>query len=1420
MMHDVHTAHQQSLTTVVPHTQVANAPAETATLHYQPHEYHRLSAAAEHANQDRMILPEVVADLEQELGIKFDIDLCADKNGVNSLCARFCCAAPDRSLFVTPLVNETCWMNPPFVALRPFVSYYLQQKEQAPELSACILVPDRQQDMHVHQMVQHLQLVRHFPPRTTLFSTPTPTGRRIMPPCPFGVKIYYDPPAQQPQTGQPAATPEHTPPQGKLSMLFRGLVDGFPAHILLDSGATHSFIDCSLVQELDLQLEPVQGTVTAASGHASPIQGCCHTSIQFKGHHSTASLLACTLTGQFRLVLGDDWLSANGAHLNFAKGQCTLQTDGCRTTMHCKPADSVDPAPNTTLLSATQLKAAARHGADIYLVHLHHTSPEAPAVAQLNAHQVDAFGQAALDQTALQQLLDEYTDVFPEELPQLETGRRNIPHTIPLEPGAKPPCRPMYRLSQPEMQELRKQLKELLDKGYIEPSTSPFGAPILFVKKKDGSMRMCIDYRALNKVTIKNKYPLPRIDDLLDSLSGSTCFSSLDLKSGYWQLEIAAEDKHKSAFRTPFGHYQFKCLSMGLTNAPSTYQNVMNDIFREYLNDFVLVYLDDILVYSRTPEEHLHHIQLVLQKLRDERLYASRKKCDFGKTHLEFVGHIIGADGVRVDPKKTAVVDQWPKPADISNLRSFLGLANYFRKFIKNYSTMVAPLTSLTKKNRQITDWDDHCDKAFQAVKDSLTNAPVLASPDFNDRDAFQVHTDASIEGLGAALLQHGRPVAYMSRKLNAAERNYTTTEQECLAVIEALREWRCYLEGAEFNVYTDHQPLTYMDSKDSLSRRQVRWAEELQRYNFKWNYKKGATNVADPLSRLPTMHPFMAATTRSQNINTATKPKPEQTHAQKPLAQAKADGKERPATTKASAKGKPAKPPAAKGTDQDDTVTMTPLLQRIMAAYARDPWYQDPANTARLTHKAGLWWQNGKLMVPADRNIISDILREAHDAPYSGHLGVGKTLHNVKRYYQWPNLHTEVKQYVLTCDSCQRMKSSNQKPAGAYIPLPVPSRNWESISMDLVTDLPTTPNGNDSVIVFVDRLSKMVHIAPCTKSVTATQLAAIYLREVARLHGFQKSFIMDRDTRFTSQFFLDISKMWGTKLGMSTAFHPQTDGQTERMNRTLEDALRHYVSPTQTDWDTYLSPLEFAINNAVQESTKETPFVLNCGQHPLTPLTLDLPVRSAAAQDLASDIQRLGELARRAIQAAQDRTKDREDTKRRFLAFNAGDLVLLNTKNFNFKTTGCRKLTPRWCGPFAVLQAVGLVAYRLELPPNLKLHNVFHVNLLKRYHQDSRANLPPPPELVGEDLEYDVQEILQHRRVRQGTKTVTQFLVQWLGYPPEHNTWEPQDNLDNCPDILAAYWARQGATSAQATPAKRKASSTAAKANNKRRKR
>ena len=348
----------------------------------------------------------------------------------------------------------------------------------------------------------------------------------------------------------------------------------------------------------------------------------------------------------------------------------------------------------------------------------------------------------------------------------------------------------------------------MLDKGFIRPSSSPWGAPVLFVKKKDGTMRMCIDYRQLNKVTIKNRYPLPRIDDLFDQLQGASHFSKIDLRSGYHQLKIRREDIPKTAFMTRYGHYEFLILPFGLTNAPAAFMDLMNRVFKQYLDKFVVVFVDDILIYLKSHVEHGEHLRIVLQTLRTHQLYAKLSKCEFWLNSVSFLGHVISKEGVRVDPKKVEAVSNWPRPTNVIEIRSFLGMAGYYRRFVKDFSRISAPLTRLIRKQVKF-EWDDTCEQSFQKLKDCLTTAPVLALP--TDQGGMTVYCDASRVGLGCVLMQNGKVIAYASRQLRRHELNYPTHDLEMAAVIFALKIWRHYLYGEKCEIYTDHKSLQYI---------------------------------------------------------------------------------------------------------------------------------------------------------------------------------------------------------------------------------------------------------------------------------------------------------------------------------------------------------------------------------------------------------------------------------------------------------------------------------------------------------------------------------------------------------------------------------------------------------------------------------
>ncbi|GJT07290.1 putative reverse transcriptase domain-containing protein [Tanacetum coccineum] len=444
-------------------------------------------------------------------------------------------------------------------------------------------------------------------------------------------------------------------------------------------------------------------------------------------------------------------------------------------------------------------------------------------------------------------VIRDFPEVFPDDLPGLPPPRQ-VEFKIELVPGAAPVARAPYRLAPSELKELADQLQELSEKGFIRPSSSPWGAPVLFVKKKDGSFRMCIDYRELNKLTVKNRYPLPRIDDLFDQLQGSSVYSKIDLRSGYHQLRIREEDIPITAFRTRYGHYEFQVMPFGLTNAPAVFMDLMNRVCKPYLDKFVIVFIDDILIYSNNKEEHERHLKIILELLKNEQLYAKFSKCDFWLESVQFLGHVIDNKGVHVDPAKVEAIRNWSAPTTPKEVRQFLGLAGYYRRFIEGFSLISKPLTKLTEKNKKY-EWGTDEDEAFQTLKQKLCSAPILALPEGTEN--FVVYCDASHKGFGAVLMQREKVIAYASRQLKKHEENYTTHDLELGAVVFALRLWRHYLYGTKCTVYTDHKSLQYILDQKELNMRQRRWIELLSDYDCEIRYHPGKANVvADALSR------------------------------------------------------------------------------------------------------------------------------------------------------------------------------------------------------------------------------------------------------------------------------------------------------------------------------------------------------------------------------------------------------------------------------------------------------------------------------------------------------------------------------------------------------------------------------------------
>ncbi|RVX08770.1 Transposon Tf2-2 polyprotein [Vitis vinifera] len=817
----------------------------------------------------------------------------------------------------------------------------------------------------------------------------------------------------------------------------------------------------------------------------------------------------------------------------------------------------------------------------------------------------------------------EYPDVFPEDLPGLPP-EREVEFTIDLVPGTGPMSKAPYRMAPVELKELKVQLQELLDKGFIRPSVSPWGAPVLFVKKKDGSMRLCIDYRELNKVTVRNKYPLPRIDDLFDQLQGACVFSKIDLRSGYHQLRVRGEDVPKTAFRTRYGHYEFLVMPFGLTNAPAAFMDLMNRVFKPYLDQFVVVFIDDILVYSRSREEHEGHLSIVLQTLRDKQLYAKLKKCEFWLDRISFLGHVVSNDGISVDPGKVDAVANWRRPSTVTEIRSFLGLAGYYRRFIEGFSKIALPLTKLTQKGVKF-EWSDDCECSFQELKNRLVSAPILTIP-----SAWRV-------------------VAYASRQLKPYERNYPTHDLELAAVVFALKIGDIF------------------------------FLVKLVRYSQIIRYHPGKANVvADALSRKSV---GSLAAIRGCQRQLLEELRSLQVHFR--------------------VMGLGAL--VANFRVQPDLVGRIKTLQK---------------NDSRLVQ------------------VMEEVKRGRGTKMYK----------DLRQNYWWSGMKRDIAQFVAQCLVCQQVKAEHQRPAGSLQPLAIPEWKWEHITMDFVIGLPRTLGGNNAIWVIVDRLTKSAHFLPMKVNFSLDRLASLYVKEIVRMHGVPVSIVSDRDPRFTSRFWHSLQKALGTKLSFSTAFHPQTDGQSERVIQVLEDLLRACILDLQGNWDDHLPLVEFAYNNSFQASIGMAPFEA-------------------------------------LLKAAQSRHKSYADQRRRDLEFEVGDHVFLKVSPMKSVMRFGRKgkLSPRFVGPFEILERVGTLAYKVALPPSLsKVHNVFHVSTLRKYIYDPSHVVELEPIQIFEDLTYEevpvqivdvMDKVLRHAVVKL-------VKVQWSNHSIREATWELEEEM------------------------------------------
>ncbi len=968
----------------------------------------------------------------------------------------------------------------------------------------------------------------------------------------------------------------------------------------------------------------------------------------------------------------------------------------------------------------------------------------------------------------------DFADVFDEGLSEVLPEHRPYDLKIDLEDGAEPPLGRLYPLSPKELDALRIFLDKHLETGAIQPSSSPHGAPVLFVPKKSGALRLCVDFRGLNRITKKDRYPLPLISDLLDAPKKAKLYTKLDLRHAYHLVRIAEGDEWKTAFRTRYGSYEWKVVPEGLTNAPAAFQRFVNEVFADLLDVYVIVYLDDVLIYSDDPESHRDHVREVLRRLRLHGLFCNPAKCEFGVDTVEYLGYILSPDGLTMSEDKVKAIVEWPVPRKVKDVQSFLGFANFYRRFIYNYSDIVVPLTRLTRKNTEWL-WTTACQEAFEKLKWAFTHAPILVH--WEPNLPLIVETDASDYALAAILsivLSDGsiHPVAFLSRTFQAAELNYDTHDKELLAIFEAFKAWRHYLEGSgdPIDVVTDHKNLEYFGTTKILTRRQVRWSEYLHQFNMVIRFRPGKLGEKpDSITRRWDVYPKEGDTSYAQVNPHNFRPIFTNEHLSTSLRATFLEG------------------PALRASIVMD---IDALHKAIREALPLDPesslglgFAKDP-NKPRWTMEAdGLLRLDDRIYVPNHSDLRLQVLRYFHDHPLSGHFGMNRTLEAIRRTYTWPKVRDFVRDYVSSCTVCGRNKYRRHRPYGLLKPLPVPVRPWDSISMDFIEQLPKS-DGYSAILVIVDRASKQGIFIPTYNTITSEQLAELFVLHVFSKHGVPSHVTSDRGSEFVSAFFRALGNALSMELHYTSGYHPEADGQTERVNQTLEQYIRIYCSYQQDNWSDLLPIAEFAYNNAPNASTGITPFFANKGYHPNITVRPEVDMKSDTARDLVVNLDELHTFLREEILIAQKRYKEQADRSRiPHPDFPIGSEVYVLAKHIR-STRPTPKFSETYLGPFKVIERPGTLSYKLQLPKYLSLiHPVFHVSQLEPRTPNvipGRIQDPEPPIIIEGEEEYDVAEILDSKMDRRFKRSPLRYYVRWAGYEgtDEEFSWVGADDI------------------------------------------
>lgn len=1156
---------------------------------------------------------------------------------------------------------------------------------------------------------------------------------------------------------------------GKRPLRFEGCFRGVYGLFLVDCGASVSFASTRYVRNNGIRVEPCDMPPARLADDSSLcIEGVVSKAHIKLGPFRTRHTFLVVDMPEFDIVLGMDFLSQYDPHVKWRSRTMSIASGGKTVVLKAfKPPEL--PGIDSDTIELCSMDTFAKSCVSDSNLCVDEAFVGCVLPDDLPSVSPDVLSGKGANHPAIASLLSEYADVLKSSVPgglppeRFAADGAPIEHTIETADGVKPYSRNPRPFTREEDEEIKRYLQDFLNKGWIRPSLSPWAAPVLFVPKKPDPVtgkkmwRMCISYVALNSKTLNRiAYRLPRISELLARISGAKFFSKIDLLDGFYQIRMRSSDVEKTAFTTPYGNYEFKVMPMGLCGAPSTFQYLMDNTFREPVklpdgstvsfSEFIAVYLDDVCIFSRTEAEHLTHLRAVLQRLREHKLFVKPSKCEWMQTTVEFLGHMVSATGQFINPSRAAALQSWPAPNNVPDLRSLLGTFGFWRQYVANYAHIVAPLTDLLKKDTMWC-WRDNVEgAALRELKSAISAAPVLAHPD--TEKPFYVVTDASDFAVGASLEQEtddGRkPVAFFSHRLSDQERKYPVHERELFAIVLALRMWRHFLYGSEFTVTcsTDHRPLQHFMSQANLSPRQVRWQQYLSEYNLEVNYVPGSVNsFADGLSRRADLRLMLVS---------AFIPYDEVLSEIKAGLHSTAEGKR------------------MMGKGRSKSCSEFQLRHGLL-------YY---------VHKGA-----HRVYVPEFHGLRSKLLHDFHDLEVGGHFGRRKTYDALSQHYYWPDMAAAVEDYVRRCPICQRTKTTRQPPPEIH-PLPTPRQPFAWMTLDWVSGLPKSKGGNDGYLAMLDRFSKWAIVIPCTKHMSSAELTDILYERVFSWVGLPECILGDRDSRLTAVRIKRIMRAIGVKMFHSTAYHPQTDGQTENFHRTFLSMLRSFVSTHQRDWEELVPSLLYAYHNTIHSSTGFTPHKLLFGWSPRDLRAPMLSLRDDSDPDIDVWLrQRADQLSKG--QAGIEHTRQvmieaRKASPSDAPVFKPGDLIKISAAFLRVRCVGSqvKKLMPKFVGPFSVTEAVGPNAYRVRLPEVYSgIHDVINVSYLRPYFPDLDREFEP--ELPPIELHPTLNPVIQvldrrrHGRTPQEIDSLLDIPARYLVVRKDGSTlWQPQSAL------------------------------------------